>query len=158
LEQRTQFLKSETGATPVLLWLALLLSTLNLSLSTAFAQSYAIDWFTIDAAGGTSTGGVYSVTGTLGQPDTGVMSGGNYTVQGGFWPGLTVPSPTGLPTLFIQLSGNNVIISWFPATPEFVLEETTSLSEPSWVAGPSGNPTIPISTTGEARFYRLHKQ
>lgn len=44
--------------------LALLaLSTLNLQLSTAFAQSYAIDWFTMDGGGGTSTGGEYSVSG-----------------------------------------------------------------------------------------------
>ena len=36
-----------------------------------FAQSYQIDWFTIDGGGGTSTGGVYSVSGTIGQPDAG---------------------------------------------------------------------------------------
>jgi hypothetical protein len=32
------------------------------------AQSYSIDWFTIDGGGGTSTG-VYSVSGTIGQQD-----------------------------------------------------------------------------------------
>lgn len=37
--------------------------------SAALAQSYSIDWFTIDGGGGTSTGGVYSVSGTIGQPD-----------------------------------------------------------------------------------------
>ena len=35
------------------------------------AQSYSIDWFTIDGGGGTSTGGVYSLSGTIGQPDAG---------------------------------------------------------------------------------------
>jgi hypothetical protein len=28
-----------------------------------------LDWFTIDGGGGTSTGGVYAVSGTIGQPD-----------------------------------------------------------------------------------------
>jgi hypothetical protein len=46
---------------------------------------YSIDWSTIDGGGGTSTGGVYSVTGTIGQPDAGKMSGGNFTLDGGFW-------------------------------------------------------------------------
>jgi hypothetical protein len=43
----------------------------------ASAQTYSIDWSTVDG-GGTSTGGVYSVSGTLGQPDAGAMSGGDY--------------------------------------------------------------------------------
>ena len=51
----------------------------------AVAQDYAINWHTIDGGGGTSTGGVYSVTGTIGQPDAGTMSGGSYTLTGGFW-------------------------------------------------------------------------
>jgi hypothetical protein len=60
------------------------------------AQSYSIDWFTIDGGGGTSTGGVYSVTGTIGQPDAGgLMSGGNYTLQGGFWSIQAVQTPGG---------------------------------------------------------------
>jgi len=51
----------------------------------AAAQSYSIDWFTIDGGGGMSTGGVFSVSGTIGQPDAGQMSGGNFGVSGGFW-------------------------------------------------------------------------
>jgi hypothetical protein len=30
----------------------------------SWAQPYTLDWFTIDGGGGTSTGGVYSVSGT----------------------------------------------------------------------------------------------
>ena len=41
----------------------------------ASAQPYATDWSTIDGGGGTSTGGGYSVRGTIGQPDAGTMSG-----------------------------------------------------------------------------------
>jgi hypothetical protein len=46
--------------------------------SFRFAQSYSIDWHKISGVGGTSTGGVYSVTGTIGQHDAGgAMTGGN---------------------------------------------------------------------------------
>ena len=37
--------------------------------AAASAQSYSIDWFTIDGGGGSSTGAIYQVTGTIGQPD-----------------------------------------------------------------------------------------
>lgn len=37
---------------------------------TASGQS-AINWHTTDGGGGTSNGGVYSVSGTIGQPDAG---------------------------------------------------------------------------------------
>jgi hypothetical protein len=48
---------------------------------------YQIVWSTIDGGGGTSSGGQYVLTGTIGQPDTEYSSGGNYELLGGFWPG-----------------------------------------------------------------------
>jgi hypothetical protein len=48
---------------------------------------YKIVWSTIDGGGGRSTGGQYVLTGTIGQPDAGSMSGGQYKLLGGFWPG-----------------------------------------------------------------------
>ncbi|MGI6272509.1 MAG: hypothetical protein ACOYLD_09170 [Anaerohalosphaeraceae bacterium] len=48
---------------------------------------YEISWYSIDGGGGTSTGGRYSLTGTVGQADTGVSSGGSYVLSTGFWPG-----------------------------------------------------------------------
>ena len=52
---------------------------------SVLAQSYSIDWHTTDGGGGTSTGGVYAVTGTIGPPDAGgPMIGGNYSLTGGF--------------------------------------------------------------------------
>ena len=54
----------------------------------ALAQPYEVAWYTIDGGGGTSAGGIYSLSGTIGQPDAGpVMSGGIYTLTGGFWAG-----------------------------------------------------------------------
>jgi hypothetical protein len=42
----------------------------------------------VDGGGGTSTGGVFSLSGTIGQPDASSSSGGAYTVKGGFWGGV----------------------------------------------------------------------
>jgi hypothetical protein len=57
----------------------------------ALAESEAgldLFWNTVDGGGGTfSTGGAYSLGGTAGQPDAGLLTGGIYTVDGGFWGG-----------------------------------------------------------------------
>ena len=47
----------------------------------------SITWYTIDGGGGTSTGGGFTLSGTIGQPDAGTLSGGAFTLKGGFWPG-----------------------------------------------------------------------
>jgi hypothetical protein len=47
--------------------------------------SYTFDWSTIDGGGGTSNNGSLALSGTIGQPDAGIASGGAYTVSGGFW-------------------------------------------------------------------------
>jgi len=65
--------------------LAVLLILLTLTPCLVQAQSYAISWWTVDGGGGTSTGGGYTLSGTIGQPDAGVMGGGGYTLTGGFW-------------------------------------------------------------------------
>ena len=48
---------------------------------------YEISWYTIDGGGGTSTGGQYVLTGTIGQPDADWATSGVYELLGGFWPG-----------------------------------------------------------------------
>ena len=35
----------------------------------AVAQNYSINWYKVSGGGGTSTGGVYTVNGTAGQPE-----------------------------------------------------------------------------------------
>ena len=65
---RTRVSKIEDGRCIGLL--LSLVSAFSFQLS-AFSQSYAIDWHTIDGGGGTSTGGVYSVSGTIGQAGAG---------------------------------------------------------------------------------------
>jgi hypothetical protein len=122
------------------------------------AQSYMINWWTIDGGGGTSTGGVYSVRGTIGQPDASkAMTGGNYSLTGGFW-ALHAVQVEGAPYLTIVAAGPGMAeISWTPDTPGWILQESPIVSS-NWVDSASGsaNP-VTVPTAGTNRFYRLHK-
>ena len=90
---------------------------------------YSLDWSTIDGGGGASTGGVYSVTGTIGQPDAGQMSGGTYTLQGGFWSVVAVVPSPGAPTLTITLTPqlSPLTVSWPLSETPWQLQATTNL-------------------------------
>jgi len=129
------------------------------------AQSYSIDWFTIDGGGGTSTGGVYSVSGTIGQPDAGTLSGGSYTLVGGFWGIVSAVQTPGAPFLSIARSNASVTVSWPRPATGFVLDEVPALtgSPPPWtpVALPYQTNATDIWITVPAptgnKFYRLRK-
>jgi len=100
---------------------------------TAAAQQYQIDWFTIAGGGGTSTGGVFSVSGTIGQSDAGTMSGGNFTLQGGFWSVLGVVQTPSAPFLSLSRSGASVVLSWPATSSTFRLLSAPSLNgTPAW--------------------------
>lgn len=126
---------------------------------TATAQ-YSINWFTIDGGGGTSTGGVYSVSGTIGQPDAGgPMTNGQYSVTGGFWALPTAIQVGGAPTLsIVPAAPGQATISWTPNTPGYVLQETWVLSPANWTNSVSGatNP-INVPAVVPTKFYRLFK-
>ncbi len=98
----------------------------------AHPQPYTLDWSTIDGGGGTSTGGVYSVSGTVGQPDAGWMTGGSYTLQGGLWDVIAAVRTPGAPWLTVVRTGTNtVVVSWpLPAT-GWVLEATNAVPQGS---------------------------
>jgi len=140
--------------------LVLLLSTILYQPTTGSAQSYSIDWYKIAGGGGTSTGGVYSVSGTIGQHDAGgPMTNGQYSVTGGFWVLPTVIQTGGAPTLtIVPATPGNATISWTPNTPGWILQETWVLAPANWTNSPSGatNPIV-VSATWPAKFYRLFK-
>lgn len=64
-----------------------LLLTIFTIITPATLADYSIDWYTIDGGGGVSSGGPYTMVGTVGQPDTGISSGGQYVLNGGYWAG-----------------------------------------------------------------------
>jgi len=125
---------------------------------TALAQ-FAIPWYTVDGGGGTSTGGVYAVSGTIGQPDAGgPMSGGNFGLTGGFWTLPQLVQTPGAPTLYITNAALGwATLWWTPATDtNWVLHERLSLTSGAWSNSPSGatNPVI-VPATLPTKFYRL---
>jgi hypothetical protein len=130
------------------------------------AQSFTIDWFTIDGGGGTSTGGVYSVSGTVGQPDASAqpMTGGNFSLIGGFWALIAVQTPDA-PLLTITLSPqlSTVTVSWPSPSPGFTLQQNTDLNTTNWTTAPQTvtdngtNKFIIVNPPAGNRFYRLFK-
>ena len=138
-------------------------------LSTAFcsyAQSYSIDWYKVSGGGGTSTGGVYSVSGTIGQPDAGgPMTGGNYSVTGGFWSLFSVVQTPGAPLLSVmRTTTNTVLVSWASPSTGFNLEvNTNSVASVNWSNAPGtiqDNGAIKyviVNPPTGNRFYRLFK-
>ena len=72
------------------------------------AQTYSIDRFVIAGGSGMSAGGAFSVSGTIGQADAGVMSGGNYSLAGGFWGAIPTPSPVDSVIIRVRVVGGEV--------------------------------------------------
>ena len=116
------------------------LPLLCLALS-ASAQNYSINWFKIAGGGGTSSGGQYNVSGTIGQPDASpAMTGGNYSLTGGFWAFISVVQTLGAPTLYISQSGKTITIYWQNVS-GWTLQQNTSLTSTlGW--GGSSTPTL----------------
>ena len=143
--------------------LLLLAGSLLCGLQNISAQNFSIDWFTVDGGGGTSTDGVFAVSGTIGQPDAGTMSGGTYTLQGGFWSIVAAAQTAGAPLLTIIRSGSSVIVSWPSPSSGFVLQENTSLGNTNWTnvaQSPTDNGTtksVTVTPPIGNRFYRLKK-
>ena len=98
-----------------------------------------IDWFKVAGGGGTSTGtstgGTYQISGTIGQHDAGgSLTGGNYALTGGFWSIYALETP-GVPTLDVTFTGNSVVVSWPESATDFTLMTNANLSTANW--GPS---------------------
>ncbi len=84
--ERIDRLPAEALARRAALPLALAVALALAATTPAWAQ-YDVGWYTIDGGGAASSGGVYVLTGTIGQPDAGRMTGGVFALAGGFWGG-----------------------------------------------------------------------
>ncbi|MGH7950452.1 MAG: hypothetical protein ACREFE_00815 [Limisphaerales bacterium] len=129
---------------------------------SASAQSYSIDWHKIAGGGGASSNGQYLVSGTIGQHDaSGAMSGGNYSVTGGFWSLISVVQTAGAPTLYISHSGNTVMIYWQNVS-GWSLQQNSDLSVPAgwspnndWTTNPNGTNYLNLTSPPRNLFFRL---
>ena len=128
----------------------------------ASGQTYSIDWYKVSDGGGASTGGIYQVTGTIGQPDaSGAMSGGSYSVTGGFW-SLYAVQTLGAPVLSIKLTSTNTTMVYWPSpSTGYSLQVNTNLATINWVTPAetvTDNGTIKyiiVNPPTGNRFYRL---
>jgi hypothetical protein len=131
--------------------------------ASVHAQSYSLDWYKVAGGGGTSTGTTYQVTGTIGQPDAGAaMTGGNYSLTGGFWSLISVVQTAGLPNLTVAHSGNSVTVSW-PNTGSYTLQQNANLAGGAWttsgyaITTNNGTNSIAITPLTGKLFFRLSK-
>jgi hypothetical protein len=133
-----------------------------LAASSLRAQSYSIDWYKIAGGGGTSSNGQYTLSGTIGQHDAGgPMTGGNFSLTGGFWSLISVVQTVGSPTLTITHVGNNVIVSWPSPSTGFTLQQSSDVGSASWattgftISDDGTNKSITITGPTGNLFFRL---
>ena len=140
-------------------------SVLAFLVGAAAYADYSIDWSKIAGGGGTGTGGVYAVSGTIGQPDaSGALTGGTFSLTGGFWSLSAVQTP-GAPLLSIRrTTTNTVAIFWPSPSPGFGLQQNTNgIATVNWsnvLTAPTDDgttKTVIVSPPTGPRFYRLTK-
>ncbi len=128
----------------------------------SFAQQYSIDWYKVAGGGGTSTGGTYQVSGTIGQHDAGgPMTGGSYSLTGGFWALISVVQTPGTPNLTITFTGpNSVKVSW-PNTGSYTLQQNSAVGGGTWtpsgysITTANGTNSITVTPPTGNLFFRL---
>ncbi len=111
----------------------------------ALAQTggnFDLSWSTVDGGGGASSGGSFSREGTIGQPDAGTLTGGGFTLQGGFWPAAdSTPTPTATSTPTATLTPTATAMPTRTSTPP-----ATATSTPTAAGTPTATPT-PVACT-----------
>jgi len=126
------------------------------------SQEYSVDWHKVASGGGTSTGGAYALSGTIGQSDaSGAMTAGNYSLTGGFW-ALNVIQTPGAPLLRIVLTGTNTaVLAWPTNAGPFSLQQNDDLHSTNWVVVTDSPKVVGtenhvvVSAPAGFKFYRL---
>lgn len=130
------------------------------------AQTLAVNWHTVGGGGGTSTNATLALTGTVGQPAAGTLSGGGFTLVGGFWGVVAAVQTPEAPYLSVgHGETNTVFVSWPAPAPGWRLLTTANLTGTPvlWTELPPPYPTDGTNfwfaepyPTGN-RFYKLTK-
>jgi hypothetical protein len=139
-----------------------------LSATAQGTTNLALNWFTWDGGGGTSSNSFGRLQGTIGQPDAGALVAANFTLEGGFWAaaGVGAAQSPGAPWLSVfHTSTNTVCVCWPLPDDGWKLQATTNLSDGrclwSEIAPPYQNAIAeryyvepwPV----DRKYYRLHK-
>jgi hypothetical protein len=138
----------------------------TLDLILAAGEQFTLEAGVIAGGGGTSAGGVYTVSGTIGQHDaSSTLSGGNYSITGGFWSLISVVQTPGAPWLSLQRTATNTVaVSWPTGDSAWKLQWTASLLvtnswtdiAPPYATSATNSVYVEFAPAGN-RFYRLHK-
>ncbi len=84
----------------LIIYLTLLLFGLASPVLAQPSATYDLSWWTIDNGGVAGLpAGSYSLSGTAGQPDAGLLSAGSYDLAGGFWQALITELKSFLPMI-----------------------------------------------------------
>lgn len=125
--------------------------------AVSFAQSYSITWYKVAGGGGSSSNAPYALSGTIGQQEArGAMTGGGFSVTGGYWAIYAVQTP-GAPFLTIVYSGNQAIVSWPSSATGWTLQTNSNLSRTNWAnyGGAVVNNAVTNSPLAGNLFFRL---
>ncbi len=126
------------------------------------AGPYDLSWSTIDGGGGTSSDGRFTISGSIGQPEPGIMTGDSFSLVGGFW-SLWLENPLNTPTLTITRQANGIVISWPSTASGWVLEQTGNLAARNWdtsgltVTDDGTTKSVSVLSTEGSLFFRLKK-
>jgi hypothetical protein len=89
------------------------------------------------------------------------MTGGNYSLTGGFWSLISVVQTAGLPALTVAHNGNTVTVSW-PANGSYTLQQNSNLATSGgWttsgysISTANGTNSITITSATGNLFFRL---
>jgi hypothetical protein len=102
------------------------------------------------------------VTGTIGQSAANHLSGGNYSIDSGFWGVIAAVQTSGAPLLSVARAGGGVRAFWSSSATGFVVDQSANVSGgwsqvpyPYTTNGSEVSITVPAPTGN--RFYRLRK-
>jgi hypothetical protein len=85
------------------------------------------------------------------------MTGGNYTLTGGFWSLIAVVQTPGTPLLIITYANNHVVVSWPPTATGWTLQTNNNLATGTWgnYTSNSVNNSVTNLPSAENLFFRL---
>ena len=96
------------------------------------AQPFPVTSHVIAGGGGTASGGLFAITGTIAQVEAAPrLTGGCFSVDPGSWGHYAAISTTGTPALRTKLVANYVRVSFTPTCGDWVLQWTTALEPES---------------------------
>ena len=130
--------------------------------SGAMAQTYSVQSRTVDSGGGESSGGGYTIRGTVGQPEaSGISVGRNYLIVAGFWGGrVGIVKVPGAPQLSLfKLVDGKARLSWSsPEGEEWFLETAGTPKEGEWKEVEKAASPFDFVPGEKRQFFRLKRR